>query len=54
MKSRRIHLVTILLMVFTCCLFANSPNLQVYFIDVGQADCTLLIDQSQTMLIDNE
>ncbi len=52
MKSRRIHLITLLLMVFTCCLFANSSNLQVHFIDVGQADCTLLIDQAQTMLID--
>jgi competence protein ComEC len=52
MKFRPIFLITIFLMVFVCCLFANSPDLQVHFIDVGQADCTLLIDQGQTMLID--
>jgi hypothetical protein len=47
-------LITLLLMVFTCCLFAISPNLQVHFIHVEQADCTLLIDQAQTMLFDTE
>lgn len=30
----------------------NEDILRIYYLDVGQADCTLVVNNSQTMLID--
>ena len=53
MMKRKLSLLSVLLL---CCLalfgMEALGGLQVHFIDVGQADSTLLIDSGKTMLID--
>lgn len=56
--KKLLALILSLLLVF-CCACVNQPTetettgeLQVYFIDVGQADCALIVQGETTMLVD--
>ena len=54
-KSKQKKIISILCMISLCCYFISMipKNLKIYFVDVGQGDCTLIVTpKNKSILID--